>query len=142
MLTACVGHSAFERNCDSLDFVTASAASIPIVFFACRSYVYGLYCRLAISFVNFAFDTGCHLSGCLFVRMRIPLDLVPYRCTFKDTFRPFEFRSLAFLALRESFETSCSNAAAVSLASPVLACGLLSAFNLAAVSLRTSRILS
>jgi hypothetical protein len=31
MLTACVGHSAFERDCDSIDFVTACAASIPIV---------------------------------------------------------------------------------------------------------------
>jgi hypothetical protein len=86
MLAACVGHSAFERDCDSFEFVTACAASVPIVFFACRSYVYGLYRRLAISFVNFAFYSGCHLRGRLFVRMRIPLDLAPYRCTFTDTF--------------------------------------------------------
>jgi hypothetical protein len=81
------------------------------------------------------------LGGRLSVRMRIPFDLAPYRCTFEDTSQPFEFRSLAFLALRESFGTSCLNAVAFPLASAVRPCGLLSAFNSAAVSLRTSHAL-
>jgi hypothetical protein len=71
MLTVCVGHSAFERDCDSFGFVTACAASIPIVFFACQSYVYGHYRNLASSFASFAIDIGSHqpsVFGSLYAR--------------------------------------------------------------------------
>jgi hypothetical protein len=65
MLTACVEHSAFERDCDSFDIVTTCAASIPIVFFACQSYVYGHYRNLASSFASFAIDIGSHQPSVL-----------------------------------------------------------------------------
>jgi hypothetical protein len=56
-------------------------------------YVYGHYHQLAISFVNFTFDTGCHLSHRLFVRMRAPFG-VQSRCR--------QFTDIAYL------ELSCS----------------------------------
>jgi hypothetical protein len=60
MLTACIGHSTFD--CDSFDLVVHFAASIPIVFFACRPYVYGHYRQPVTSLVSCALDIGCHLS--------------------------------------------------------------------------------
>jgi hypothetical protein len=66
-------YSRLPIGLDPFDFITDFEASTPIVSFgAGHPYVYGQYRRLAISFVNFAFDTGCHLSHRLFVRMQAP----------------------------------------------------------------------